>query len=387
MSVDIYFKKRRWKQLILVFAVTIGIGSLFYTQNLVEQASKEERSKIELWAEAIRLSAQGVDLGTDVINYLNKVKSNNTTTPIILVEENGEINFDLNIKYTQKNREKVLAHELEEMKSRQAPIVIDLGDNINQYLYYKESWLLIQLKYYPYIQLGVIVIFILTAYFSFSSARKTEQNLVWIGMAKETAHQLGTPISSLLAWIELLKDEKINPNIIIELEKDAERLEKITERFSKIGSVPELYPENLYQVLTNTINYLQARISKKIDFQLNFEASKELYIPLSSALFSWVIENLVRNSVDAIENNHGKIVVDVTEKEKEIFIDITDNGKGIVKSKQKTIFQPGFTTKKRGWGLGLSLAKRIIENYHKGKIILKGSEAHKATTFRLTLKK
>jgi signal transduction histidine kinase len=206
-------------------------------------------------------------------------------------------------------------------------------------------------------------------------------------MAKETAHQLGTPISSLLAWMELLKEENVSPAIMSELEKDMNRLERITERFSKVGSKPELYPENIYNQLLNTISYLQTRISKKITFEYNFSERDELYIPLSSSLFGWVIENIVRNSVDAIENNHGIIRFHVEKTEKEVLIDITDNGKGISKSKQKTIFQPGFTTKKRGWGLGLSLSKRIIENYHNGKIFIKNSEPNKATTFRIVLKK
>lgn len=384
---DIYFKKRRWKQLILIFAVLIGIGSLLYTNNLVKQAAEEERIKIERWAEAIRLLVQYDDLGNDVYNFLTQVTITNTTTPIIIIEEDGQINTDRNIVYTPKNKDKVLARELAKMKSRQEPIVIPLGNDINQYLYYKESSLLVKLRFYPIVQFAVIILFIAIAYFSFSSARKSEQNLVWIGMAKETAHQLGTPISSLIAWIELLKEENLSPHMITELEKDTDRLGKITERFSKIGSVPELYPENLYEVLFNAVEYIQTRVSKKIEIYSNFDKNHVLFLPISSSLFSWVIENLMRNSVDAIENNPGKITIEVNEKEKEVIIDITDNGKGIPKSKFKTIFQPGFTTKKRGWGLGLSLSKRIIENYHNGKIFLKNSEAKKATTFRIILKK
>jgi len=384
---DIYFKKRRWKQLILIFAVLIGIGSLMYTNDLVKQSSEEERIKIERWADAIKIIADNKKHETEIYNFLTHITEANNTTPIILIEENGDINLDRNIKYTPKNRDKVLAKELAKMKAKQEPIVIHLVDDVYQYLYYKESSFLVKLRFYPIIQLIITIIFILIAYVSFSSARKSEQNLVWIGMAKETAHQLGTPISSLIAWIELLKEENLDPKIISELEKDAERLEKITERFSKIGSVPELYNENLYSVLSTTFGYLQPRVSKKIEFVFNYTQSNELYIPLSPSLFTWVIENLVRNAVDAIENNTGKIIVDVIEKEKEVTIDITDNGKGIPKSKFRTIFQPGYTTKKRGWGLGLSLSKRIIEIYHNGKIFIRNSEPHKATTFRIILKK
>lgn len=384
---DIYFKKRRWKQIILIIAILIGIGSLLYTNRLVDQVSKEERVKVEHLAEALKLLVTPDDLGSDVYLFITQVTSTNTTVPIIVIDQQGEIIIDKNINYSPKNKDKVLKRELEKMKAHQQPIVIQLGGGVEQYLYYKESSLLVKLKYYPIFQMGVIILFILIAYIAFSSARKTEQNLVWIGMAKETAHQLGTPISSLMAWVEILKEENTDSKIISELVKDTERLEKITERFSKIGSNPELYPENIYAILKSSVLYLETRISKKIEIRYPFDDSKELYIPLSSSLFSWVVENLIRNSVDAIENKSGVISIDVSETEKEVLIDVTDNGKGIPKSKFKTIFQPGFTTKKRGWGLGLSLSKRIIEIFHGGKIYLKSSEPNKATIFKIVLKK
>ena len=349
--------------------------------------SKEERIKVERWADAIRLFTTGENLTSEVNLFLNQVLATNTTIPLILVDQNGEINTSSNINFTEKNKDKVLAAELDKMKEHQEPIVIPLGDGVEQFLYYKESRLLEKLKYYPLFQLAVIMLFILVAYIAFSSSRKAEQNLVWVGMAKETAHQLGTPISSLIAWVELLKEENTNSSIIEELEKDTDRLEKITERFSKIGSNPELVPDNIYAVLLKSVSYLKKRVSKKIDIICNFDDSNELFIPLSSSLFSWVIENLIRNSVDAIENNPGSIRIDVTEREHDVIIDVTDNGKGVAKSKFKTIFQPGFTTKKRGWGLGLSLSKRIIEIFHKGKIFIKSSEPKKATTIRIVLKK
>jgi nitrogen-specific signal transduction histidine kinase len=381
---DIYFKKRRWKQIIFIIAILIGIGSLLYTNKLVSQVSKEERLKVEHLAEALRLKASYDNLGSEVYLFLDQVTGTNTTVPIIVIDKKGDIKIDVNFQYTPKNKDKILKRALEKMKAQQKPIEI-LG--VEQYLYFKESSLLIDLKYYPLFQLCVIVLFIFIAYIAFSSARKTEQNLVWIGMAKETAHQLGTPISSLMAWVEILKEENTDSSIITELVKDTERLEKITERFSKIGSTPELYPENIYKILINSIDYLKTRISKKIELRYSFEKSTELFIPLSSSLFSWVIENLVRNSVDAIEDKTGIISIEVNETEKEVTIDVSDNGKGIPKSKFRTIFQPGYTTKKRGWGLGLSLSKRIIEIYHNGKIFLKSSEANKATIFRIVLKK
>jgi len=385
--VDIYFKKRRWKQIIFFIAILIGISSLLYTNRLVSEVSKEERIKVEHLAEALKLLVAPQNLGSEVYLLLNQVTTTNTTVPIIVVNQKGEIVTDKNIEYTPKNKDKVLKNMLEKMKAHQEPIVIPLGDGIEQYLYYKESSLLVKLKYYPVFQLMVIFLFIFVAYVAFSSARKSEQNLVWIGMAKETAHQLGTPISSLMAWVEILKEENTDSKIVSELAVDTERLEKIAERFSKIGSNPELYPENLYRVLLQSISYLKTRISKKIELRYSFDESTELFIPLSSSLFSWVIENLVRNSVDAIENQSGVISVDVTETGKEVIIDVTDNGKGIPKSKWKTIFQPGYTTKKRGWGLGLSLSKRIIEIFHGGKIYLKSSDPYKATVFRIVLKK
>ncbi len=387
MAIDIYFKKKRWKQIIFIAAIIIGISSLLYTNKLVKQVSSEERSKVERWAEATRLFATNDDLGNEVNKFLNQVLAANNTIPIIVVDQEGNINIDGNIKYTAKNKEKVLARELKKMKDNQEPIVIPLGGGVEQYLYYKESSLLVKLRYYPVFQMAVIILFIAISYIAFSSARNAEQNLVWIGMAKETAHQLGTPISSLIAWVELLKEENTDSKIITELVKDTDRLEKITERFSKIGSNPELYPENIFEVLDNSIQYLKSRVSKKIDIIQNFNGNDQLFVPLSASLFSWVIENLVRNSVDAIENNQGVINIDLYDKDNEVIIEVTDNGKGIAKSKFKTVFQPGFTTKKRGWGLGLSLSKRIIEIFHGGKIFLKNSEPRKATTFRIILKK
>jgi len=385
--VDIYYKKKRWKQIIFIVAIFIGIGSLLYTNKLVKQLRIEERLKVERLAEALRLFATYDNLGSEVNLFLNQVISTNTTVPIIVIEQNGDIYINKNFSYTQKNKNKVLTKALEKMKAHQKPIVIPLGNGVEQYLYYKESSLLVELRFYPIFQMGVIILFLIIAYIAFSSSRRSEQNLVWIGMAKETAHQLGTPISSLMAWVELLKEENTDSKIITELIKDTDQLEKITERFSKIGSNPELFPENIYSVLLNSISYLKTRVSKRIEIKYQFTESMELFIPLSSSLFGWVIENLVRNSIDAIEDKQGKILIEVFENEKDVVIEVSDNGKGIPKSKFNTIFQPGYTTKKRGWGLGLSLSKRIIEIYHKGKINVKSSEPYKSTTFRIILKK
>jgi signal transduction histidine kinase len=272
------------------------------------------------------------------------------------------------------------------MKEENEPIIITISETQKQYLYYGDSILLENLKYYPIVQFGVIFLFILVAYLAFNSSRNSEQNQVWVGMSKETAHQLGTPISSLMAWVELLKMQNIDEKLIQEFEKDTERLQKITERFSKIGSIPELVRTDVGETIRSTVEYLKTRSSGKIKFILDFDQDKRYEAPLNSSLFSWVIENLCKNAIDAM-NNSGTIQVSIMEKADQLFIEVSDTGKGISKAYFKTVFQPGFTTKKRGWGLGLSLAKRIVENYHKGKIFLKQSEINKGTTFKIVLNK
>lgn len=384
---DFYLKKQRWKQFLMIGAVLIGVSSLLYTNHLVKQVSYEEQVKVELWTESVRMTLTHDSLSDDVFRYINAVFTTNKTVPIIVVDENENIIADNNFNYNEKNRDKILQREYLKLKARTEPIVIELGPDEKQYLYFKESRLLLQLRYYPIFQLLVIVLFIFISYYAFNSARKSEQNMVWVGMAKETAHQLGTPISSLMAWVELLKELDINPDIVSELGKDTHRLEQIAERFSKVGSTPELYPENIYRVLNESISYLQPRISKKIELETRFDPSQELYMPLSSTLFGWVVENLIRNAVDAMDGTKGRIQIQVSEREQRVIIEVADNGKGIPKSKQKAIFKPGFTTKKRGWGLGLTLSKRIIENYHKGKLLLRYSDAVRGTAFWIILPK
>lgn len=384
---DFYLKKQRWKQFLMIGAVLIGVSSLLYTNHLVKQVSYEEQVKVDLWTESVRMTLTHDSLSDDVFRYINAVFTTNKTVPIIVVDENEKIIADNNFNYNDKNRDKILQREYLKLKARTEPIVIELGPDEKQYLYFKESRLLLQLRYYPIFQLLVIVLFIFISYYAFNSARKSEQNMVWVGMAKETAHQLGTPISSLMAWVELLKELEINPDIVSELAKDTHRLEQIAERFSKVGSAPELYPENIYRVLNESISYLQPRISKKIELETRFDPSQELYMPLSSTLFGWVVENLIRNAVDAMDGTKGRIQIQVSEREQRVIIEVADNGKGIPKSKQKAIFKPGFTTKKRGWGLGLTLSKRIIENYHKGKLLLRYSDAVRGTAFWIILPK
>jgi signal transduction histidine kinase len=393
---DLYLKKRRWKILLLFSAILIGLGSLLYTQWLTGNMAEEERKKVELWAEATKRmgmtehipdSPEFNTLSTRYYTLIYMILTQNTTIPIIIVNSQGEILDDANIEYSSNRKTAVLERELEKMKKRVDPIVLELGEGQEQYLYYRESSLLRNLRFFPVVQMLVIVLFIGIAYYAFSASRKAEQNQVWVGMSKETAHQLGTPISALMAWIEILKLKDIDETLIQEFEKDIQRLGKITERFSKIGSAPELLLTNVVEVLNNTLAYLKSRFSNKVQFESAYDENSVFEVPLNAALFSWVIENLCKNAIDAMENKHGIIALSITEKEDHLRIDISDTGKGIPKSHFKTIFQPGYSTKKRGWGLGLSLAKRIIEMYHKGKIFIKQSEIDKGTTFRIILKK
>jgi signal transduction histidine kinase len=391
---DIYLKRKRGKILLLIVAVIIGVASLLYTNWLTDKMAQEERNKAKLWAEATsRLieaptetdSKELENLNSDYLEILNLVTEQNNTIPVIVVNQDGTFIIDKNINYAEGRRNEVLEKELEKMKDQNEPIRIDL-EGFHQLLYYRESNLLRNLRYYPFIQLFVIIVFIVVSYYAFHATQKAEQNQVWVGMSKETAHQLGTPISSLMAWIELLKIQNVDENIVKEFEKDTKRLEKITERFSKIGSKPELLRLNLVEVLNSAIAYLKSRSSNKIIFTTSFSKGDYIETPLNAALFSWVIENICKNAIDAMDNE-GTISFNVKVNGNAVNLDITDTGKGLQKSQFKTIFNPGYSTKKRGWGLGLSLAKRIVENYHSGKIFVKWSEIGKGTTFRIVLNK
>lgn len=346
----------------------------------------EERNKVELWAKAIHQISSTNDLGSEYLNFLMEVTSKNTTIPIIVVNANGSLNSDANINYNEARKKEVLQNELKKMKDRVVPIRIELSENDYQLLYYRESSILRNLRLYPLVQLLIIIIFIAVAYFAFKATNLAEQNQVWVGMSKETAHQLGTPISSLMAWIELLRLKDVDESLVKELEQDTKRLERITERFSKIGSKPELLQLNVVEVLNSSLNYLQRRSSNKVIFEALYDKKASVEMPLNAALFSWVIENICKNAIDAM-GNIGKITLQLTEKGDQVYLDISDTGIGIAKNHQKTVFQPGYSTKKRGWGLGLSLTKRIVEIYHSGKIFIKSSELGKGTTFRIILNK
>ena len=382
---NIYSRKQRLKTGVFLLAVILGVGILLYTDNLVKKIAEQERNRIEIWAESMRELTE-MNLNEPVSPTLYKIWSENKTIPVMLVDGNGKIIDSRNLNPQKANDSVFLYKELKIMEEQHIPIEIEYAKSQKNYVYYEDSILLTSLKYYPYIQFFVVAFFIGISYWAFSSSRKAEENQLWAGLSKETAHQLGTPISSLVAWIELLKLKKEDEKLINEVQKDVTRLETITERFSGIGSEPVLMQMNLYKVIISSVSYLQARTSKNVEYILNFDKSGELLIPLNESLFEWVIENMCKNAVDAMQGK-GKIIISVEDKKEKVFIDIKDFGKGIAKGQFKTVFKPGYTTKKRGWGLGLSLVKRIVEVYHSGKIFVKNSEVGKGTTFRIVLNK
>jgi nitrogen-specific signal transduction histidine kinase len=385
---SIYSKKQQWKLILFFVAVLIGGSSLLYTNFLVNKLDLEERKKIELWAEA---TDQLANSGMGPINNVlaTRIIQENSTIPIILTNEVGEIIGSRNIIKSKNASSKYLQSDLERMKKIHEPIQIEvkMGDKVilTQYLYYDDSYLLKQLRYYPALQLLVIFLFIMVSYIAFSRSRKSEQNQVWAGMAKETAHQIGTPLSSMMAWLEILKNKKELNDITKELDKDVHRLTTITERFSKIGSKPKLDLTNIYDCFKETLAYLKNRISEKVSIGLSSN-NENLLIPINRALFEWVIENTCKNAVDAMKGE-GQIDIQLMEEAEYLKIYIIDSGKGLNKSDFRSVFKPGYSSKKRGWGLGLSLSKRIIEEYHGGKIYVKSSELNKGTTFCISLKK
>jgi len=381
---NIYSRKQKLKLGLFILAVMIGVGIILYSGNLVSKLAEEERGRIEIWAESVKELSE-IDLDLQVSPTINKILVDNKTIPVMLLDNNENIIDYRNISERHSKDSVSLNRELERMKEQHDPIVIEYSAGYMNYVYYKDSHLLTMLFYYPYIQITVVIFFVLIAYLAFSSSRKAEENQLWAGMSKETAHQLGTPISSLVAWIELLKLKRTDPALIDEVQKDVTRLETITERFSGIGSTPVLVKQNLHDVISQSVSYLQSRTSGKIKYNLDFNTNRELLVPINESLFEWVIENMCKNAIDAMQGK-GNITISVIEKKDKVFIEIQDTGKGILKSQYKTIFKPGYTTKKRGWGLGLSLVKRIIEIYHSGKIFVKSSDPNKGTTFRIVLK-
>lgn len=499
---NIYSRKQRWKILLFIAAVIIVFISLWYTNSLVQKIAKEERDKVKLWAEAIQKKASLVkytnglfqrieleekkriqlwalankELAKDMNDYtfVFEVIRNNTTIPVIITDEKGNVTLDKNLDslkrkdpaylqqqmdsmkkqhepieidiykgkknylyysdsklfselrmvfngliqtfitevavnsasvpviYTDSSKKYVISYgkldsirmndpkfveeRIASMTTHNAPIKIDIGEGSSNYIFYEESFLLTQLKYYPYVMFGVIALFLLISYSLFSTSRKSEQNQVWVGMAKETAHQLGTPLSSLMAWVEVLRMKGVDEQTLSDMKQDISRLETITERFSKIGSMPVLEKKDVATVLNNAVDYIRTRTSKNVSIEVRSQTNYPIQAGLNVPLFDWVIENICKNAVDAMDGN-GSITIEISDLAQYVYIDIKDTGKGIPKSKFKTVFEPGYTTKERGWGLGLSLVKRIVENYHAGKIFVKQSEPNKGTTFRIVLNK
>lgn len=499
---NLYARKERWKWLLLVAAVVILAGTLWFTNSMVKRVAAEERNNVMLWADAVHRKAsfvqyteaffrqlqneerkrvellaqaynalikstnedeltfyleiirqntnipvvvtdasnritqcKNVEFDTQKVKYLSdslleefsiyppirvnldrqthillyykdsrlfsdlrnvltdlnqsfldEVVKNSASVPVIICDSNKRLLASGNIDTLDASDTTRIAALMAQMTDENDPMVVELGELGKTYIYYLSSGLLTQLRYYPLVQLGIIGLFLLVAYVLFSSARKSEQDQVWVGMSKETAHQLGTPLSSMIAWIELMKMDGVEHAAIEELEKDVRRLETISQRFSKIGSNPRLEIVNLTALVYQSIDYLRKRTSRKISFQVNIPEEKPLMIPLNQELFEWVIENLVRNAVDAMGGS-GKITIDYTETPGQLHLDFTDTGKGIPRRKFKTIFKPGYTSKKRGWGLGLTLVRRIIKTYHRGKIFVKASVPGSGTTFRIILRK
>lgn len=387
LGMNKYQTKTIIKALLLTIALSIVAVSLLYTDNLAGQLKEEERAKVANWAEATRLIAtMGEDDDFDVTYALSVIRAN-TTIPVIVTLEDGTVIASRNIDSTKTNDKQYLAEQIEEMSGANEPIVAGLYEDQNIIIYYHNSIFFTKLKLYPYVQLVIIAIFLLVSYYAFSYSKRSEQNQVWVGMSKETAHQLGTPISSLMAWMELIKasDNTITDEVLSEIENDIQRLELITERFSKIGSEPILSPQNMMDVVSETIGYLEKRLSSRISFTID-DKTKDGVCNLNVPLFAWVLENLTKNAADAMEGE-GQLTYTIYDTDKHVYLEVTDTGKGIPSSRFKTVFEPGFTTKKRGWGLGLSLVKRIVENYHAGTIVVKESVPNEKTTFKITLTK
>ena len=379
---------RQVKVLLVMAAILIAVTSLLVSHYLVKDLSNEERKKMEVWAQALH-ALNHADENTDLTLVLDVIQGN-TTIPVIVIDSNGQVNDYRNITIDAKtaiDSEKYVADYGRRLYESRKYIRIHLGDSTKnsdyQLVCYDESSLLKRLSQYPYWQLGIVMIFVVVAIFALLSSKKAEQNKVWVGLSKETAHQLGTPISSLMAWVEMLKENHPDDEMIPEMDKDVKRLERIAERFSKIGSLPEPSENSMNEVLRHVIEYMRKRTSNKVIFICHVP-DHDVIVNMNASLFEWVIENLCKNAVDAMEGC-GQIVLSLTEEGKHVVIEVTDNGKGIRKKDIKNVFTPGFTTKQRGCGLGLSLAKRIVEEYHKGKIYVKSSEIGKGTTFRIEL--
>ena len=392
-TINIYQNRNKIKWVIVSLTILLGLTSLTFTSILVEQLAKREHNQIRLYAKSLGFLSSPDNNNGDLDFIFLEIIASNTSIPVVLTDAHGTP-IDFKNFHIPKNlhlfeeRQQFLTNKVEEMRQTYEPIRVEIDAETNNYIYYANSYLITELTYYPYVQISVVFVVAILGYVIFSTSRRSEQNRVWVGLAKETAHQLGTPISSLMAWIEYFRaDESVSEEILTELDKDVVRLTMITDRFSNIGSDPSFEDTDLGLVINNIIDYLKVRISTKVSFKVVGKQGHNLIAYINQPLFEWVIENICKNAVDAM-GGVGSIGIYIrdTSDMKRVVIDIRDTGKGIPKRKLKTIFNAGFTTKKRGWGLGLTLAKRIIVNYHKGEIVVKKSNAS-GTTFRIVVPK
>lgn len=379
---------RQVKIILVIVAIVIAVVSLVASNILTKDLAREERSKMEVWAEAMRALSQA-DENTDLALVL-KVLNENNTIPVVVLDNVGNVTDFRNVTINAKNYKDSLQYIsaiAKRLKANKQDIRIQLSDAKNEYIdvCYDDSLMLKRLALYPYVQLGVVMLFVVVAIFALLTSKRAEQNKVWVGLSKETAHQLGTPISSLMAWTTILKENYPDDDLLPEMDKDVKRLQLIADRFSKIGSLPEPVPVSLSEVLDHVIDYIDRRTSKTIHIVKVFP-DNDIIIRLNASLFEWVIENLCKNAVDAMGGISGTITLRVETIGERVIVEVSDTGKGIKKKDLRNVFKPGFTTKSRGWGLGLSLAKRIVEEYHNGKIFVKSSELGKGTTFRIELK-
>lgn len=380
---------RQVKIFLVVAAILIAVASLLVSRSLTHDLAEQEKSKMQVWAEAMK-SLSAADENTD-LSLVLKVLDENHTIPVVVLNNEGVVTEYRNIEIKARNAKDSIAFITsygQQMKASGQVIRISLSKNHHDYIdvCYDDSLMLKRIAVYPYVQLGVVLLFVIVAIFALLTSKRAEQNKVWVGLSKETAHQLGTPISSLMAWSTILKETYPDDELLPEMDKDVKRLQLIADRFSKIGSIPEPVPSCLNEVLIHVVDYMDRRTSKKIEMKTELP-NEDVIINMNASLFEWVIENLCKNAVDAMGGKLGSITLRLEETDKRAIVEVSDTGKGIKKKDISNVFRPGFTTKKRGWGLGLSLAKRIVEEYHHGKIYVKNSEVGKGTTFRIELRK
>ena len=380
---------RQVKIFLVVAAILIAVASLLVSRSLTHDLAEQEKSKMQVWAEAMK-SLSAADENTD-LSLVLKVLDENHTIPVVVLNNEGVVTEYRNIEIKARNTKDSIAFITsygQQMKASGQVIRISLSKNNHDYIdvCYDDSLMLKRIAVYPYVQLGVVLLFVIVAIFALLTSKRAEQNKVWVGLSKETAHQLGTPISSLMAWSTILKETYPDDELLPEMDKDVKRLQLIADRFSKIGSIPEPVPSCLNDVLIHVVDYMDRRTSKKIEMKTELP-NEDVIINMNASLFEWVIENLCKNAVDAMGGKLGSITLRLEETDKRAIVEVSDTGKGIKKKDISNVFRPGFTTKKRGWGLGLSLAKRIVEEYHHGKIYVKSSEVGKGTTFRIELRK